>query len=160
MLGPIRVLWAVPRLGTRAAELLALSEGNPLQAKLIEGLIEYRRGRFAEAKTLFEEVVKLNPRIAPAVAALGRLNLLEHNDPEAIRQLERALELNPSDAESAYQLGVLYDRNGRTEDGIRMLRRAKGMRRTSGTPDSSNIFERIAKPKRRPSRFSMIPHSP
>src|SRR6266852_5729788 len=45
----------------RAAELLQQSQANPGNSKLIEGLIEYRRGRFAEAKTLFKEVLELNP---------------------------------------------------------------------------------------------------
>ena len=35
------------------------SEADPAQSKLIEGLIEYRRGRFAEAKTLFQGVLAL-----------------------------------------------------------------------------------------------------
>jgi Flp pilus assembly protein TadD len=126
----------------RAAELLSRTESNPTQAKLIEGLIEYRRGRFAEAKALFQDVVKAQPGMAPAVAALGRLELLDHNDDEAIRLLERATRLNPSDAESTYQLGVLYDRNGRTEEAIPLLRRALTLR--ANYPDPLYHLGRIA----------------
>ena len=97
----------------RAVELLRQTQSDPAQSKLIEALIEYRRGRFSEAKVLFQEVLRLNPDVVPAIAGLGRLELLDHNDAEAIRLLERAVQLNPSDAESTYQLGVLYDRNGR-----------------------------------------------
>jgi protein O-GlcNAc transferase len=118
----------------RAAELLRQSETNPTQAKLIQGLIEYRRGRFAEAKELFRDVVKAAPDMAPAVAALGRLELLDHNDGEAIRLLERAIQLNRSDAESTYQLGVLYDRNGRTAEAIPLLRRALELRANYADP--------------------------
>jgi hypothetical protein len=32
--------------------------------------------------------------------------------------------------------------------------------RTSGTPDSSNTFARIANPSNKPRRFRIIPHSP
>ncbi|MBZ5619586.1 MAG: tetratricopeptide repeat protein, partial [Acidobacteriia bacterium] len=84
----------------RAADLLRRSEADPSQAGLIEGLIEYRRGRFPEAKTLFQGVLARKSDSVPALTALGRLELLDHNDPEAIRLLERALILNPSDAES------------------------------------------------------------
>ena len=35
----------------RAADLLRKSEADPAQARLIEGLIEYRRGRFADCRT-------------------------------------------------------------------------------------------------------------
>src|SRR5215471_7521397 len=108
----------------RAADLLRQSQGDPSQSKLIEGLIEYRRGRFPEAKTLFQRVLSLKPTSVPALTALGRLELLDHNDPEAVRLLEHALTLNPADAETTYQLGVLYDRNGRNEEGVKLLRRA------------------------------------
>jgi Flp pilus assembly protein TadD len=118
----------------RAAELLSQSESNPTQAKLIQGLIEYRRGRFAEAKAFFRKVAQAAPDMAPAVAALGRLELLDHNDAEAIRLLQRAMQLNPSDAESTYQLGVLYDRNGRTGEAIPLLRRALILRANYADP--------------------------
>jgi len=112
----------------RAAELLRGSEGDPAQSKLIEGLIEYRRGRFAEAKSLFEGVLAVKPQNGPALTALGRLELLDHNDTRAIDLLERALRINAADAESTYQLGVLYDRNGRTAEGEKLLRRAITLR--------------------------------
>ena len=126
----------------RAAELLAQSQTEPAQSKLIEGLIEYRRGRFAEARVLFEEVLKLNPDVVPAITALGRLELLDHNDSRAIKLLERALSANPSDAESTYQLGVLYDRTGHPDQGIKLLRRAITLR--ANYPDPHYHLGRIA----------------
>lgn len=126
----------------RAADLLRRSEANPAQAKLIEGLIEYRRGRFTEAKALFEGVLAHQPDSVPALTALGRLQLLDHNDVEAIRLLERALRGNPADAESTYQLGVLYDRNGRTGEGVILLQRAITLR--ANYPDPHYHLGRIA----------------
>ena len=76
------------------------------------------------------------------MTALGRLELLDHNDTEAIRLLEHALRLNPSDAESTYQLGVLYDRNGRTAEGVPLLRRALTLR--ANYPDPHYQLGRIA----------------
>ncbi|MGC8759806.1 MAG: tetratricopeptide repeat protein [Bryobacteraceae bacterium] len=118
----------------KAAAYLAKTESNPVQAKLIEGLLLYRRGMWAEAKEAFREVVSRQPDFQPAVAALGRLELLERNDAAAIPLLERAVELNPHDAESAYQLGVLYDRNGNSEKGKKMLERAIRLRANYGDP--------------------------
>ena len=126
----------------RAAELLQQSQVDPVQGKLIEGLIEYRRGRFAEAKGIFEEVLKLNPDNAPVLTALGRLELLDHNDPRAIELLERALRMNPSDAESTYQLGVLYDRSGKPDHGVKLLRRAITLR--ANYPDPHYHLGRMA----------------
>src|SRR5512133_2338354 len=80
----------------RAADLLRRSEADPAQSKLIEGLTEYRRGRFPEAKALFQSVLALRPDSVPAMTALGRLELLDHRDAEAIPLLERALRANPS----------------------------------------------------------------
>jgi Flp pilus assembly protein TadD len=76
------------------------------------------------------------------LTALGRLELLDHNDPEAVRLLEHALRLSPADAESTYQLGVLYDRNGRTAEGVKLLRRALTLR--ANYPDPHYQLGRIA----------------
>jgi tetratricopeptide (TPR) repeat protein len=118
----------------RALQLLAAMEAWPAKARLIEGLVEARRGRFAEAKAKYEEVVRLEPSNAGALAALGRLHLLENRDPQAIEFLERAVKLSARDAESTYQLGVLYDRNGRAEEGRQMLRRAIDLRANYADP--------------------------
>ncbi|MDE3164229.1 MAG: tetratricopeptide repeat protein [Acidobacteriota bacterium] len=118
----------------RAASLLRDSAADPAQSKLIEGLIEYRRGRFPEAKAIFQSLLALQPDSVPALTALGRLQLLDHNDADAIRLLEHATRLNPSDAESTYQLGVLYDRNGRSAEGIALLKRAVTLRANYADP--------------------------
>ncbi len=118
----------------RAGELLRGLESNPAQVKLIQGLIEYRQQRFREAKALFQEVVEAMPDSAPAVAALGRVELFDHNDAAAIPLMERAIRLNPTDAESTYQLGVLYARNGREGEAVSTLRRALTLRANYADP--------------------------
>ena len=118
----------------RSLHFLKLSDRRPGFSALIEGLIEYDRGRYAEAREKFEEVLKEDPNVAPAVAALGRLHLLANEDADAIRLLERAITLNPQDAESTYQLGVLYDRNGDSEKGRDYLRRALTLRTPYADP--------------------------
>lgn len=128
----------------KAASYLARTESNPVQSKLIEGMLLYRRGMWAEAKAVFADVVHRKPDFQPAVAALGRLELLERNDAAAIPLLEKAVELNPQDAESSYQLGVLYDRNGETENAKKMLGRAIRLRADYGDPhyQLGRIFHR------------------
>jgi tetratricopeptide (TPR) repeat protein len=110
----------------RAAALLARLD--PVSAELTQGWIEYRRGRFAEARERFETALRLKPGHAPSLAALGRLALLENRDEEAITHLSEALKQNPSDAESTYQLGVLYDRNGKPAEGRAFLERSLSLR--------------------------------
>lgn len=123
----------------KATELL----GNlpPASAELTQGFLEYRRGRFAEAKNHFEAALKIDADHAPAIAALGRLALFENRDSDAIELLERAVKLSPQDAESTYQLGVLYDRNGRTPEGRTMLSRALTLR--ADYPDPHYQLARI-----------------
>ena len=76
------------------------------------------------------------------MTALGRLELLDHNDAEAIRLLGARARANPADSESTYQLGVLYDRNGRTAEGVTLLRRAITLR--ANYPDPHYQLGRIA----------------
>lgn len=118
----------------RSLHFVGLSGRQPALAPLVEGLIEYRRGRFAEARALLERAVQADPGAAPALAALGRLHLLENDDQTAISYLERAVKLNPQDAESVYQLGVLYDRGGQSEKGREFLRRALTLRAAYADP--------------------------
>jgi tetratricopeptide (TPR) repeat protein len=131
----------------RALALLAALDAWPAKARLVEGLVEARRGRFAEAKAKYEEVVRLEPSNSAALAALGRLHLLENRDAPAIEHLERAVKLSPQDAESTYQLGVLYDRNGRPAEGRQMLRRAIELR--AGYADPHYQLGRIAHREKR-----------
>ncbi len=118
----------------RALDLLSRMDANPVQANLLKGLVEYRRGRFAEAKDLLRRVVDASPDNPQAVAALGRLHLLENDDAEAIRLLDSAVKLNPTDAESWYQIGVLHARNERVDQGIPCLRKALSLRANYADP--------------------------
>lgn len=116
----------------RATELLAGLP--PVNAAMVEGLIEYRRERYGEAKAKFEDVLRYNPNEPAALSALGRIALLDNRDAEAMDLLEKALKVAPQDAESVYQLGVLYDRNGRTPEGRRLLARALTLRANYADP--------------------------
>lgn len=118
----------------RSLHFVGLSGRQPGLAALVEGLIDYRRGRFAEARAHFERAIQADPNSAPALAALGRLHLLENDDPPAIEYLEKAMRLNPQDAESIYQLGVLYDRAGHAAKGRDYLRRALTLRAAYADP--------------------------
>lgn len=118
----------------RAVSLLSGLESNPVQAKFIQGLLEYRQQKYVEARALYQDVVAAMPDFAPAVAALGRAELAVNNDAGAMPLLERATKLNPADAESTYQLGVLYARNGREAEGEALLRRALTLRANYADP--------------------------
>lgn len=112
----------------KGSALLARLESHPVQARLIEGLIEERRERIREARAKYEEALRLDPAFAPASAALGRLLLQQHEDEAGIVHLQRAAAATPRDAELAYLLGVALDRTGRGSEAEAQHRRALSLR--------------------------------
>jgi predicted Zn-dependent protease len=87
-------------------------------------MLFYRSKLYDAAERELEEALRLDPKSAPALAALGRLRLRVNDDPAAIDYLQRALAIQPQDAESNYQLGVLLSRNNQEERGREYLERA------------------------------------
>ncbi|MCX6592462.1 MAG: tetratricopeptide repeat protein [Acidobacteria bacterium] len=118
----------------RATALLSKLESTPAQARLVEGLIDYRKERYAEARPKLEEALRLDPTLTPALVAVARLNLLEGQNDVAIPQFEQVLQRTPQDAESTYQLGVLYDRVNRSADARAKLTRALALRANYADP--------------------------
>jgi tetratricopeptide (TPR) repeat protein len=118
----------------RATELLGRLDAHYAQARLIEGLLEYRRASYFAARTKFEQALAADPDLAPALAGLGRVALLDNRDTEAMIYFERALKLAPFDSESTYQLGVLKARNGREAQGRALLEKALTLRANYADP--------------------------
>jgi predicted Zn-dependent protease len=135
--------YAYARAGNEARAAITLNSAPipETQQWLLEAVIEYKRGRFAEARALYDKVVAREPGNAQALAGIARLGMAVRDDATGIEYLERAVALMPQDAEAVYQLGVLYTRNGRTEDGRRMLQRALDLR--ADYPDPHYFLGRI-----------------
>jgi Flp pilus assembly protein TadD len=111
----------------RGKELLKQLEDMhlaPVPVHLLQGMLLYRSELYDEAERELQEALKLDPKSAPTLAALGRLRLRVNDDPAAIDLLERALAIQPQDAESNYQLGVLLSRNNQEDRGREYLKRA------------------------------------
>jgi Flp pilus assembly protein TadD len=118
----------------KGSALLARLESHPAQARLIEGLIEFRRERYGAAKSLFEQSLQNEPNFAPAHAALGRLYLFQNQDEPATAHLEKALKLSPHNPEVCYQLGVLRDRSGNTGEARSLFDRSLQLRAENPGP--------------------------
>jgi DNA-binding winged helix-turn-helix (wHTH) protein/Flp pilus assembly protein TadD len=80
--------------------------------------------RFAEARTFVEEVLKLDPKNADALAGLALSLLGEGRDGEARETARRALELDPNAGEAHRALGVLERGAGNFAAAERHFRRA------------------------------------
>jgi tetratricopeptide (TPR) repeat protein len=89
--------------------LLALPIALPAQS-LEEGTAYYSKGRFGDAKKVFESILQKDDNNAEAHYRLGMilLNRSFRNEDEAVDHMERAVELAPQNADYYYGLGAAY----------------------------------------------------
>jgi tetratricopeptide (TPR) repeat protein len=72
-----------------------------------QGVIMWNAGKIAEAKKMFEEAVKIDPKLADAHYWLGMANLNEGKMPEAAQQFEEYLKIAPTGQYAEQAKGVL-----------------------------------------------------
>jgi len=100
------------------------------------GVIAQQAGRFDEAATLFRNVIRLKPEMAPAHHGLGTALVATGKLEEAISAFERALAIQqrnpaapgPDEAESLLNLGYLYARLGKPEKAVALHERAVALK--------------------------------
>src|SRR5262245_56802687 len=61
----------------------------------LSGEIEFRKGHFQPAETLYREALKMDPGNARGHFGLGKLAMAKVNTKQAIQELARAVELDP-----------------------------------------------------------------
>lgn len=131
-------------LGTLLQELRESSvatDGDGSDALLI-GLIEQRRGRFAEAKSAFETAVRLRPQDAMAVRQLGQVLISLGDNKAAAEALETALPLTTvrRDKSDVYQLlGRIYQRTQQSDKALDLWTRFE-----NAFPNDALVQENIA----------------
>lgn len=99
------------RLADAKADLkLLLSSGGAglPQVHYLAGLVAYRENRIEEARTSFQEALRLNPRHAAANLYLGTIFFSQRNYEISASYLETAASLLPNMFEAARQLAALY----------------------------------------------------
>jgi Flp pilus assembly protein TadD len=77
----------------------------------------------ASAIAALRKAIALDRNDASSHALLGHFELLAGNSEAALHEWEIALKLDPRNATALYQLALLYRKQGRTEDGRRLLQR-------------------------------------
>ena len=75
----------------------------------------------AEAIAALRKAVALSPRDARSHALLGQLLLNAEDAPGAAREWQTALKVDPENPTALYQLGLLYRKQGKTEESRRLL---------------------------------------
>jgi Flp pilus assembly protein TadD len=96
---------------------------NPFDERACSELgdIALEKGNFNEARADYTQALKLQPSDPGANFGMAK-TLLALNDTEhGIPMLEKAVQLDPSNASAHYRLGMLYRKEGRTEDARQQL---------------------------------------
>jgi predicted aspartyl protease len=79
------------------AQSLLNNQPKTAQNVALHGEIEFRKGDFDRADTLYREALKLDPKNARAHFGLGKLALTKVKIKPAIQELTRAIELDPKE---------------------------------------------------------------
>src|SRR5687767_13496378 len=88
------------------------------------GVINFRRGLYAQAEAELKRAVELDPESGNAYFYRGEaLNQLSRVD-EALESLARAVQLQPTNARAYYVMGILYDKKSRPQEAAAMFRKA------------------------------------
>src|SRR5262249_10230839 len=79
------------------AETLLNSQPSSALNTAFKGEIEFRRGDFSKAESLYREALKQNEKTGRAHYGLGKLALAKLKGKEALASFKRALELEPNE---------------------------------------------------------------
>ena len=107
------------------AEYQRLQEGLERTNSLFETAIERAQsGELDKAEALLKEALRVAPRYAPALQALGAVQLNRGNTQGAVEMLKQALAINPLNSETYFDMGTAYLRSGKVTEALDMTSRA------------------------------------
>lgn len=95
----------------------------------LHGLLEQRRGRRAQAETIYRRALEARPEDAAVLLQFGELKADLGDTGAALTALRRAAELEPIDADLQFRLGLQFDRLGLHDEAL-----ACGQRTLQSTP--------------------------
>ena len=90
---------------------------------LDSGLSSLIAGQSKEARSIFEQVVQIDPTYPEAWARIGIYQLLDGKYDDAEKSLKKALELDPSHLSANNSLGLLYFQKRNFDVALAQLRR-------------------------------------
>jgi protein O-mannosyl-transferase len=94
------------------------ADSNEVLIKQGLALAYFKQGRIDEALSYYNEIIRINPRYAPAYINRGVVFRTIGKPEQAIEDFRTALKINPDEAEARYDLGYLLADNGRTDEAI------------------------------------------
>ena len=101
-----------------------MSRNHPIVNQL-RGVVQFKQGKFAEAETSFQTVLKTQPNYLPAVLWLGLTNFAQGNYEQAATQFAQYTRAVPNATQIQALLALAQARLGRgqeAEETLRVLR--------------------------------------
>lgn len=91
---------------------------------LTKGVALQQEGRFAEARSLYQQVLEIVPDHPDAYHLLGVIEISNENYPAAISLIEKALRASPNSSVFLGNLGVALRHEGRIDEAIQAYKKA------------------------------------
>jgi tetratricopeptide (TPR) repeat protein len=126
MLGQVLLALGRDNEGRRVmGEYQSLQERLSRTNRLFESAIERAQsGELDRAEALLKEVLRIAPRYAPALQALGTVQLNRGNTQGALDMLKQAQTSNPLNSETYFNMAAAYLRSGKFSEALDMSLRA------------------------------------
>ena len=102
------------------------------------GIIPLIHKQFEEAVPYFKKCIELDPSFAPGYGWLGLAYQRMNNYPEAIVQIQKAIELSGRSSEYVSYLGYVLGKNGKRDDALKLVKENED-RYHAGTGSAYNI---------------------
>jgi len=152
------LLWAQKIYPEAASEFKAELANDPdhFQATLYLGDTNIQMNQFAEAKTLLEKAVQMEPSVALAHLDLGIVYTEADRREDALRELTQAAKLAPDDVNVHWRLGHLYRSMGRKEEAKAEFDKASTLNKAA----DEDLYKKIAAGKNRPPTPEGLPSAP
>jgi tetratricopeptide (TPR) repeat protein len=117
------------------------------------GLKHHRAGNLKQARQIYRQVLRAQPRQFDALHMLGVLCHHAGKHDPAVNYISRALELNPDSAEAHYNLGHALQDQGNLEEAVQCYRRALRLK-----PDYAEAYFNLGNTFRDLGRFTEAVH--
>lgn len=105
----------IPRAGTRLDKEVADSPETPMQALFLKAEFLQKTGNVQGAMKIYDELLQRDPDFTPALQKEAWYNYAAGNFPEALRQIEVALNRDKEDPSLQYTAGVIDRTAGRLD---------------------------------------------
>lgn len=132
-----------------AHDLKAISNSDKIKSMLKQTQILFRQQKYTEAKTILQEILKLDPKNAVAYNNLGSIYLIRGRFTRAKRYFKKALELDPAIEDARENLKTIEKiKRKKTKENVRvelslLEEKARSLLEEGNTEAAIEVYNRI-----------------